>query len=147
MSIYYNYSNPTENLFKFTLHFMSPPHSQIAAVDMTVVLFIEFPDLEVQYDTVFGSLYITGTCHFRFYFFTLRDFTVPLFHLQFDPAAPYIAIALHMAHLARLAPPATTPPASPPQVIPALPSESDPFEELPSSSSSSSRPSADYIPA
>ena len=94
---------------------------------------------------MFGSLYITGTCCFCFYFFSLRDFAVPLFHPQFDPAAPYIAIALHVAHPAPPVPLAAAPPASPltspPQVIPALPFESDPSEEL----TSSSGPSADYI--
>ena len=118
-------------------------------MDAIAVLFIEFLDLQVHYDPVFGSLYITDTCHFHFYFFTLRDFAVPLFHLQFDPTAPYIAIALHMAHFAPPAPPTAAPPASPlaspPQVVLALPSESDPSEELPSSFSPSSRPSTNYI--
>ena len=150
MSVYYNYRNSTKNLFKFSLHFMSPSHSQTAAMDVTAVLFIEFPDLQVHYDPVFGSLYITSTYRFRLYFFALRDFAIPLFHPQFDPATPYIAIALHMAYPAPPAPLATTPPASPPtsppQVIPALPSESDPSEELPSSSSSSFECSVNYIP-
>ena len=117
----------------------------------TVVLFVEFPYLQVHYDPVFGSLFNTGTCRFHFYFFSLRDFAVPLFHPQFDPTAPYIAIALYMAYPAPPAPPVTvpptSPPVSPPQVVPALPSESDVSEELTSSSGSSSEPSADYIPA
>ena len=79
----------------------------------TAVLFIEFPDLQVHYDPVFSSLYIIGTCRFHFYFFTLKDFAVPIFHPQFDSIAPYITVALHMAHPAPLAPPAATPSASP----------------------------------
>ena len=83
MSVYYNYRNPTDNLFKFLLYFMYLRHSQTAAMDATALLFIEFLDLQVHYDPIFGSLYITGTCRFRFYFFALIDFAVPLFHPQF----------------------------------------------------------------
>ena len=94
---------------------MYPRHSQTATVDATIVLFIEFLDLQLHYDPMFCSLYMTGTCRFCFYFFFHRDFVVPLFHPLFDLTTPYIAIALHVAHPAP--PPAAhiaTPPASPP---------------------------------
>ena len=60
-SVYYNYVNPTENLFKFSLQ-MSSLHSHTPAVDVIAALFTEFPDLQVHYDPIFGSLYITDTC-------------------------------------------------------------------------------------
>ena len=48
-SVYYNYRNSTENFFKLSLYFMYPRHSQTvtmdATMDVTAVLFIEFPDL------------------------------------------------------------------------------------------------------
>ena len=80
MPIYYNYKNPIENFFKFSLYFMYPRHSQTMTMVAKAVLFMEFADLQVHYDPVFGSLYITGNCCFCFYFFSLRDFVVPLFH-------------------------------------------------------------------
>ena len=91
-SVYYNYRNPTENFFKFSPYFMYPCHSQTVMMDVMVVLFIEFPDLQFHYDLMFDSLYITSSCHFHLYFFAYRGFAVPHFHPLFDLAAPYIAI-------------------------------------------------------
>ena len=65
---------------------------------VTGVLFIEFPDLHLHLDPVLEFVYITGSCHFYFYFFFSRDFAVPLTHPLFDPTAPYIAILIYMAH-------------------------------------------------
>ena len=98
MSVYYNYRNPTENFFKFSPYFMYLRHSQTTVMDATVMLFIEFPDLQLHYDPMFNSLYITDACHFHLYFFARRNFVVPLFHLLFDPAAPYTTISLQIAH-------------------------------------------------
>ena len=105
MLVYYNYRT----------YFVYPHHSQTATMDAMAVLFITFPDLQFHYDPMFDSLYITGTCHFRLYFFARRDFAVPLFHPLFDLTAPYIAISLQVAYPA---PPAVSPiapsaPASP----------------------------------
>ena len=55
---------------------MFPRHSQIMKMDVTVVLFIEFLDLQFHYDPMFDSLYITSACHFHLYFFACRDFVV-----------------------------------------------------------------------
>ena len=112
-------------------------------MDATTIFFIEFLDLQLHNDPMFDSLYIIGACHFRLYFFSCRDFVVPPFHLLFDSAAPYIAISLQMAHLAP--PVAPSAPASPPQVVPSLSSESDPSEDA-ASSSSSSTPGDGYAP-
>ena len=92
------------------------------------------------------SVYITGTCRFRLYFFFLRDFAVPLFHPLFDPATPFIAIPLHMAQPAPS--PTVIPPASPPQIVPSLSldDDDDPSETSTSSSGSSSEPSDNYTP-
>ena len=145
MSVYYSYRNPIENFLKFSPYFMYSRHSQITKMDATTILFIEFPDLQFHHDPMFNSLYITSTCHFCLYFFAHRNFVVPLFHPLFDPTTPYIAIPLHMAHLAPpTAPPAA--PASPPQVVPSLSFESDPPEDT-STSSSSSAPNDGYTPA
>ena len=114
-------------------------HSQTMDMAATAILFLKFLELQLHLDSVIDSLYITGTCHFCLYFFFHRDFTVPLSHLLFDPAAPFIAIPLHMTHPA--ASPAAPPvlrPASPPQVVPSLSSDGDPLETVDSSSSSSS---------
>ena len=104
--------------------------------------------MQLHYDPAFDSLYIVGSCHFRLYLFSNRNFVVPLFYSAFDPVAPYLAIPLHVVHPAP--PPATAapPPASPPQVVPDIPLSpmSDPSEAS-GSSSSSSGPSADYSPA
>ena len=81
---------------------MYPRYSQTMKMDVTTILFIEFPDLQLHYDPMFDSLYITGTCHFRLYFFFRRDSVVPFFHPLFDLATPYIAITLHVAHPAFL---------------------------------------------
>ena len=91
MSVYYSYRNPAENFFKFSPSFMYPCHSQITKIDATTMLFIKFPDLQLHYDPMFDSLYITGTCHFRLYFFACRDFAIPLFRPLFDLVASYIA--------------------------------------------------------
>ena len=82
------------------------------------ILFIEFLDLQFHIDSVIDSVYITGTCHFRLFFFFCRDFAVPLYHPLFDPAAPFIAIPLYMAHpVSPPEAPAATPPTSPPQLV------------------------------
>ena len=69
-------------------------HFQTVTMDMTAVLFIEFPNLQFHFDLMFDSLYITGACRFCLYFFGNRDFVFPLFHPLFNPAKPYIAISL-----------------------------------------------------
>ena len=87
-------------------------------MDVTTVLLLEIPDMQLHYDPMFDSLYIVGSCHFRLYLFSRRDFVIPLFHPTFDPSIPYFAIPLHVAHAAPPPPPAalaTTPPASPPR--------------------------------
>ena len=124
------------------------------------VLFIEFPELHIHLDPFIDSMYISGSCCCRLYFFFRRDFAVPLMHPLFDPAAPYIAIPLYMAHLFPLptlvataalvvpvaAAPVVAPPASPPQQVPSfsLSEEEDDPSEATSSSSSSSAPGSGY---
>ena len=120
-------------------------------METTATLFLEIPDLHLHYDPMYDSLYIVGSCHFRLYLFSNRDFAAPLFHPAFDPAAPYFGIPLHVAHPASLiapAAPAVPIPASPLQAVPDVPlsPESDPSEAS-GSSSSSTGPSADYSPA
>ena len=85
-------------------------------MDATTTLFLEFPDLQLHHDQMFDSLYIVGSCHFRLYLCSHKDFTIPLFHPTFDPSVPYFAIPLHVAHLVPPPPPAapTTPTATPP---------------------------------
>ena len=122
-------------------------HSQTMDMAATTILFIKFLELQFNLDLVIDSVYITDTYHFRLYFFFRRDFVVPLSHPLFDPAAPFIAIPLHMAHpVALAATPPQAAPASPPQVVPSLSFESDPSEEV-ASSSLSSAPGDDYVPA
>ena len=121
----------------------------------TGALFIEFPELHIHLDPFIDSVYISGSCHFRLYFFFRRDFVVPLMHPLFDPIALYIVIIpLYMAHpfppppaVAALATP--SPPASPPQQVPSisLSEEEDPSKATSSSSSSSSAPDSGYAPA
>ena len=112
---------------------------------MTIVLFLEFPDVQLHYDPMFNSLYIIGSCRFCLYFFGRRDFSIPLFHPAFDPSVPYFSIPLHVAHHAPPLAPAASPPTSPAQVVPdpSLGSDSDPSEAT-NSPSSSSGPDADY---
>ena len=128
---------------------MFPRHSQIMANAATAVLYIEFPELHIHLDPFIDSIYISGRCEFRLYFFFRRDFAVPLAHPQFDPLAPYIAIPLYMAHPfpppAAAAAAAAPPAASPPQAPSISLSEEDPSEAV--SSSSSSAPSGGYAPA
>ena len=115
----------------------------------TAVLFIEFPDLQLHYDPMFDSLYITVTCRFRLYFFFHRDFAVPLFHSLFDPTTPYIAIALQVAHPGSPpVAPVATPLTSPPQMVLSLSlgDGSNSSKVADSSPSSSSGSSANYIP-
>ena len=125
-------------------------------MEVTAILFIELPEMQLHYDPMFDSLYIVGSCRFRLYLFSHRDFGIPLFHPVFDPSVPYFAMPLNVAHPAPPPPPAapTTPialvattPASPPQVVPgiSLSTESNPSEDS-DSPSSSSRPNADYTP-
>ena len=122
-------------------------------MDMTTVLFIELPDIQLHYNPMFDSLYIVGSCHFRLYLFSHWNFSIPLFHPVFDPSVPYFAMPLHMAHPAPQPPAApiasvATPPASPPQVVLdiLLSLESNPSEAT-DSPFSSSGPDADYTPA
>ena len=106
---------------------------------------------------MFNSLFIVGSCRFRLYLFSHRDFAIPLFHPAFDHVVPYFAIPLHVAHPAPPLPltapatliaPTAPPPASPPQVVPDIPlsPKSDPSKTSDSPSSSSSGPDTDYIP-
>ena len=78
---------PAENFFKFSPYCVLPRHSQIMEHTATGVLFIEFHDLHLHLDPVLDSVYIAGSCRFRFYFFFGRDFVVPLTHPLFDPFA------------------------------------------------------------
>ena len=122
----------------------------------TGILFIEFPELHIHLDSFIYLVYISGSCHFRLYFFFCRDFAVPLMHPLFDPAAPYIAIPLYMAHpfpsppaaaaAAPVVPVAAVPPASPPQQVLSfsLSEEEEDPSEATSSSSSSLAPSSGY---
>ena len=120
-------------------------------MDTTIVLFLEFPDLQLHHDQMFDSLYIVGSCRFHLYFFSHRDFAIPLFHPAFDLSIPYFIIPLHVAHPAPSSPPTApaaltvAPPASPTQVVPQLPlsSDSDPSEAT-NSPSSSFEPDVDY---
>ena len=111
------------------------------AMDMAVmaILFIELLELQFHLDPMIESVYIIGTCHFCLHFFFRRDFAVPLSHPLFDPAVPFIAIPLHLAHPAALTIP---PPPSPPQIVPF--SDYNPLEAV---DSSSSTPDDGYTPA
>ena len=148
------HTNPTENFFKFSLCFIFPRHSQTLVMVAMAALFIELPEMQLHYDPMFDSLYIVGSCRFRLYLFSHRDFGIPLFHPAFDPSVPYFAMPLHVAHPTPPPPPiapaasVATPPASPPQMVPNIPlsHESDPSEAS-DSPSSSSGPDADYTPA
>ena len=120
-------------------------------METTATLFVEIPDLELHYDPMYDSLYIVGSCHFRLYLFSNRDFVAPLFHPTFDLAAPYFAIPLRVVN--PVPPPA---PAGPAALLPVSPlqavsdfsldPERDPSEAS-SSSSSSSGSAAGYSPA
>ena len=123
---------------------MFPCHSQTMDMAAIVILFAELPKLQFHYDPVIDSLYITTTCCFRLYFFFCCDSVVPLFSPLFDPATPFLAIPLYMAH--PIAPPVSPPP-SPPNVVPSLSSDDDPSETADSSSTSSSTPDDGYAPA
>ena len=123
-------------------------------METTALLFIELPKMQLHYDQMFDSLYIVGSCHFRLYLFSHRDFSIPLLHPAFDPLVPYFVMPLDVAHPAPPPPPPAptapiaTPLASPPQVVPDIPPspESDPSKAT-GSPSFSSRPDADYTPA
>ena len=90
-------------------------------MEATTVLFIELPEMQLHYDPMFDSLYIVGSCRFRLYLFSHRDFGIPLFHPAFDPSVPYFVMPLHVAHpappppLAAPVAPVATPLASPPR--------------------------------
>ena len=91
-----------------------------------VILFAELPKLQLHFDPVLDSIYITATCHVRYYIFFRRAFVVPLFSPLFDLVVPFLAVPLHMVHpvtpdTAPLAVVATSPPASPPQIVPPSP--------------------------
>ena len=99
-----------------------------------VVLFAELLELQLHYNPVIDSLYITTTCRFHLYIFFRRDFAFPLFSPLFDLASPFLTIPPHIAYPA--APPAAplvSPPTSPPQVVPSplLSSKSDSSKEAP----------------
>ena len=119
-------------------------------MDVMVMLFIEFLDLQFHFDSMFNSLYIIGVYHFRLYFFSRGDFAVPLFDPLFDLVVPYIAISLQVAHLApQTAPPAVPPaPTLPDQMVPSLSfdDDEDPFEAL-ALSHGSFGPSDSHTPA
>ena len=105
------------------------------------VLFIEFSKLHIHLDPFIDSMYISGSCRFRLYFFFHCDFAIPLMHPLFDPAAQYITIPLYLAHPFPPPPAAAVtaaPPAPPPQQVPSisLSEEEDPSEATSSSSSS-----------
>ena len=90
------------------------------------ILCIEFHDLQIHIDPVIDSIYITGICRFRLYFFFRKDFAISLFHPLFDPTTLFIAIPLHMAQPAPpLVAPATTSPTLPSQVVPSLSLDDD----------------------
>ena len=112
-------------------------------MDTTSVLFFEIPYMQLHYDLMFDLLCIAGSCRFRLYLFSNRNFVVPLFHPAFDTVVPYFAFPLYVAQPApppAPAAPVAPPPTSPPQVVPNIPlnSESDPSEASGSSSSSGS---------
>ena len=111
-----------------------------------IILFIEFPDLQLHIDPVIDSVYIIDSCNFRLYFFFCRDFFVSLSHPLFHPATLFLAIPLHMAHPAPPpAPPTAIPPTSPSHVVPSFSlDDEDPSE---SSSGLSSGPNDNYTPA
>ena len=79
---------PTENFHKFSPYCYFPRHSQIMVNTAIGVLFIEFPELHIHLDPFIDSVYISGSCRFRLYFFFCRDFAVPLMHPLFDLVAP-----------------------------------------------------------
>ena len=114
---------------------MYPCHSQTMDWAVIAILFIKFPNLQFHIDPVIDSVYITGTCHFRLYFFFCKDFGVPLSHPLFDPAAPFIVIQQHqqlhhsLYHLSQ---------------FPLSLDDDDPSEALDSSSASSSGPDDSY---
>ena len=103
MSVSYRHRNPTENSPKFSPYCVFP-HA-------IAILFFKIPDMPLHYDPMFDSLYIVGSCRFRLYPFSHKDFAIPLFHLAFDSSIPYFAIPLHVAHPSPPPPPAapTTP--------------------------------------
>ena len=108
----------------------------------TTILFTELLKLQFHYDPMIDSLYITATYHFHLYFFFHRDFAVPLFSPLFDPAAPFLAIPLYMAHPAA---PSISSLASPPQLVLFLSPDGAP-SEIADSSFSSSTPDDGYAP-
>ena len=140
MSMQNSFKNPTENFSKFSPYYMYPHHSQTIDMAATTILFTELPELQFHYDPVIDSLYITATCHFRVYFFFRCDFAVPLFSPLFDPAAPFLAIPLYMAH-------PVGPPTSPPQLVQSLSYDSDRSKIAEPLSSSSSALDDGYAPA
>ena len=142
--------NPVENFLKFSPHHICPHHSQTMEMAAAIIGFAELPEWHLYYDLVLDSLYITDTYHFQLYIFFRRNFVVPLFSPLFDPIAPFLVMPIYMAYpAAPLAAPPTSPPTSSPQVVPILPSESNPYKELASSLSSTSPSTSDdgYTPA
>ena len=101
----------------------------------TIILFVEMPELQWHYNHVIDSLYMTATCQLCLYIFFHRDFVVPLFSPLFDPASPFLAILLYIAHPI---PPSVAPPTTPPQLAHPTSFENDPSEMVDSFSSSSS---------
>ena len=78
------HTNPIENFFKFSPHFIFMCHSQTLVMEVMTILFIELPDMQLHYDPMFDSLYIVGSFHFQLSFFSHRDFGIPFFHPTFD---------------------------------------------------------------
>ena len=104
--------NPTENFLKFSSCGYCSHRSQIMDMAATIILFAELPGLQLHFDTVLDSIYITATYRVRLYIFFRRAFAVPPFNYLSDPAAPFLAIPLHRAHSVApvLVPPPVTSP-------------------------------------
>ena len=56
---------PTENFFKSSLCFMFSRHSQTLVMEVTTVLFIELPEMQLHYNPMFDFLYIVGSYRFQ----------------------------------------------------------------------------------
>ena len=139
-----NFKNPTVNFPKFSSYCVCSHYTQTMDMVAIVIIIAELLELQLHFDPVIDSLYITTTCRVCLYIFFHRDFVVSLFSLLFNPAAPFLVIPLHMTHSAA---PLIPPPTSPSQVVPSLSSDGDPSEAADSSSSPSSTLDYGYAPA
>ena len=86
-----------------------------------------------------GTGFIVLYGHFRLYVFFRYAFATPVHSPLFDPVFPYLAIPVHLAHTLHQHPP--------PQPVQQVPSESNPLEEMDTSSSSSGASDDSYAPA